>query len=129
MPAKLYIAYVVIPLVFMLGYTVWHARKYRTVGDTLALEHHRGGTTCVMWLVLLTTVLIELMMLAQPAVGTRSALFWVHLPLAIIFVALFGLLRFKITGLASKVHRPLAYACLAAFAGALITGGILLWRM
>lgn len=116
-----------IVLTCMLGYVAYHGRKARRTKDWTVIAHHRGGTNCVMWLALITILMIELM-IRQLQLG-HPPILYVHLPLAFTFAALFLLMRFRFDGLRSSIHRHLAYGCLTAYTGALITGGIMLSRI
>jgi hypothetical protein len=119
------IAMMVAALAFMMGYVAYYGRQHRLTGGRFELQSHRGGVSCAMWLMALTIVLLETG-LPHPPLGQRSALFWVHLPLAASFLLLFLALRFRYTGLRTRRHRNLAYACLTLFVLALATGSVLL---
>ena len=124
---KLVVLMLAAALTYMVGYVAYYGRQTRLTGDALMLAHHRGGTNCAMLIALIVVTAIETL-LYQRLAG-RSPLLWAHLPLAVTFAGLFLLMRFRFDGLRSKAHRYLAYACLAAYAGALTTGGMLLWRI
>lgn len=115
-------------LVVMLTYTVYYGRQTRHTGRrAFELSSHRDGSTLVLWLMIITIAVLEALIYQHPQ-PVRSALFWVHLPLAISFLSLFLALRFRYTGLRSKAHGRLAYLCAALFVATLGTGGILFWN-
>jgi hypothetical protein len=124
---KLSIALAVAALTYMVGYVAYHGRKAHVTRDLTIIAHHRGATNCVMWIALIAIVLIELLVRQLPP--GRPGILWVHLPLAATFAGLFLLMRFRFDGMRSAAHRYLAYACIAAYAGALVTGTIMLWRV
>lgn len=125
---KLSIALLALMLTGMLGYVAYYGRRSRLTRDLTVIARHHAGTTCALWLMLIAVVLIEALIHQTPhAPGTLR---WVHLPLAASFAGLFLLMRFRCTGLRNQIlHRWLAYACLSAYLGALITGGALLWHL
>ena len=123
---KLSIAILAAALTVALGYTAYQGRRARLTRDLTVIAHHYSGTNWVMGLVFVAIVLIEVLIHRLP--GIRPPLLWAHLPFAVLFAVLFLTMRFWFTGMRSSLHRHLAYACLAAYAGALVTGGITLYR-
>lgn len=94
----------------------------------LYLGRHHAAARATLWALALGVILIETAVWLKP-IDHRSALLWVHLPLAVSFVVLLLLLQFRFHGLRSRLHGPLAYVCTAVFAGMLGTGTALWLRM
>lgn len=110
------------------AYAAYQGYRYRTTGDKLRLERHRGATSLALWYTMLGIALIETGARMRPP-GPPPALLWVHLPLAVAFFALLLVLRFWLTGLASRHHGRLGRVCAGFFAGTLVTGVGLIWQM
>jgi hypothetical protein len=125
---KFSVALMTVLLTCMLLYVAYHGRRARTSNrEPTKVLLHRGGAAGTTYVVLVTIVLIEILVRQSPV--ARSPLLWIHLPLAFTFATLFMLMRWRFDGLRSKIHRPLAYACLVTYAGALFTGVLMFYRM
>jgi hypothetical protein len=97
--------------------------RIQTTRDTLS---HKSLATSALTLTVILVVLLEIAVRFGTAVP-RGNLFAVHLGFALPFIVSLVSLRFWLTGLRyGKAHRYVAYGCLSAFAGTLLTG---IWLM
>jgi hypothetical protein len=89
---------------------------------------HRRWASTSFWIMVVAVVATELMVRIYGGNHGRGLLS-IHLAFAIPFAVLLGILRFWITGVErQRLHRMLAYVCLALYGGTLGTGLVLLWK-
>ncbi|HEX5429469.1 MAG TPA: hypothetical protein VFX17_00090 [Patescibacteria group bacterium] len=129
MAYKLVVIVAVCWLTWFMVRTVLAGRVLATVfydEDRLAL--HRDSARLCLWLTFGLVALIEFGV-RWHSKANYGLMFEIHLCFALPFLALLVVLNRFATGLKSANHGLLAYLCLAMFAGMLVTGTVLLYRL
>lgn len=96
----------------------------------IVLRKHRTYTTAVFWILIVAVVVIEFGVQKFHIMDTGAIpyLFYVHLPLAAVFLLCMVCAKFWLTGSYSAVwHRRTVYAGLCTGVGSVGTGSVLLY--
>jgi len=117
-------------VICLMAKTILIGRRIAIKEQTMLIGRHRRYARTILFFLLVSVALIELMVRIKGGVAVSDALFHWHIAMAILFLASIALLNGSFSGLKSKrFHGLIAYASLCLFLGTVGTAIPIILRL